>query len=121
VFPFIYDVNAAIANSYTALKPGGVLLATLSGISHICRYDYDRWGEYWRFTDLSAKRLFSDHFGADQVTITAHGNVLVTTAFLHALAVEELTPKELDYCDPNYQFLITVRAQKLGSPERTLA
>jgi hypothetical protein len=34
------------------LKPGGVLLATVSGISQISRYDMYRWGDYWRFTTL---------------------------------------------------------------------
>jgi hypothetical protein len=43
-FPFIYDVQGAITNTYTALKLGGVLLATLPGISQISRYDMDRWG-----------------------------------------------------------------------------
>jgi SAM-dependent methyltransferase len=113
VFPFIYDVNAAISNCHSALKPGGVMLATLSGIGQITRYDYDRWGDYWRFTDLTAKRLFGDCFGAMQVTVSTHGNVLAACAFLHGLAAEELTPKELNYNDPDFQFLITVRAQKL--------
>ena len=43
-FHCIYDLKSAIANSYRALKPGGVLLATFPGISQISRYDMDRWG-----------------------------------------------------------------------------
>ena len=53
VYPCIYDVRAAVANSFRALKDGGVLLATLPGISQICRYDMEQWGDYWRFTDAS--------------------------------------------------------------------
>ena len=60
----IFDFRAAIANCYRALKPGGVLLATFPGISQISRYDMDRWGDYWRFTDLSARRLFEEVFPA---------------------------------------------------------
>lgn len=111
-FPFIYDVPAALVNSYSALKPGGVLLATFPGISQISRYDMDRWGDYWRFTDASARRLFGHVFGDEQVTITTYGNVLVACAFLQGLAAEELKPKELNYHDPDYQLLITVRAEK---------
>ena len=109
-FLFIYDVRAAMANCYTALKPGGVLLATFPGISQISRYDMDRWGDYWRFTDASARRLFGDVFGPENMTVETHGNVLVACAFLHGLAAHELKPHELDYNDPDYQVLITVRA-----------
>ena len=33
VLPFIFDVRRAIASCHAALKPGGVLLVTVSGIS----------------------------------------------------------------------------------------
>ena len=46
--PFIYDVHAVMQTLYRILKPGGVLLATTSGLSHTSRYDMDRWGDYWR-------------------------------------------------------------------------
>ncbi len=109
---FIYDVKAAIANCYTTLKPGGVLLATFPGISQISRYDMDRWGDYWRFTTLSARRLFEDVFPAENVNVQSHGNVLIAIAFLHGLATQELKQKELEYHDSDYQVLITVRAVK---------
>jgi hypothetical protein len=48
---------------------------TLRRVTPVCRhmfargqpidFDYDRWGDYWRFTDQSAQRLFGDCFGAD--------------------------------------------------------
>ena len=109
---FIYDVQAAITNIYGALKPGGVLLATFPGISQISRYDMDRWGDYWRFTDASARRLFGDVFELENVKEETFGNVLSTCAFLHGLATHELKPEELDYHDPDYQMLITIRAKK---------
>ena len=112
VFPFIYDLEGALATSYRALKPKGVLLATLCGISQISRYDMDRWGDYWRFTDASARRLFETVFAPEDITIETHGNVLAACSFLHGLASEELKSFELDYCDPDYQIIITVRAKK---------
>jgi hypothetical protein len=111
-FPFIYDVQAAVSNAFAALKPGGVVLATFPGISQISRYDMDRWGDYWRFTDASARRLFGDVFGIENVTVHIHGNVLVACAFLHGLATHELKHEELDAQDPDYQVLLTVRAVK---------
>ena len=106
----IYDMTAAIQHSFRALKEGGVLLATLAGISQISRYDMDHWGDFWRVTEASAKRLFGDVFGAEFVTLRSYGNVLTACAFLHGLAAAELTREELDYHDPNYPILIGVRA-----------
>jgi len=111
---FIYDVKAALRHLYRVLKPGGVLLATFPGISQISRYDMDRWGDYWRFTTLSARRLFEEVFPPECLTIEARGNVLAAIAFLHGLAAEELRSEELDYHDPDYEVLITVRAVKAG-------
>jgi SAM-dependent methyltransferase len=110
--PFIFDARAAVRTLYRILKPGGVVLATLPGISQISRYDMERWGDYWRFTNLSAERLFGDIFGAQNVKVEAYGNVLVAAAFLYGLAAEELHPKELEARDADYQVVITVRAVK---------
>lgn len=111
-FPFVYAIKGAINQSCAKLRSGGVLLATFPGISQISRYDMDRWGDFWRFTDASARRLFDDVFGAGNVSVETHGNVLVACSFLHGLASHELTKKELDCNDPDFQVLITVRAVK---------
>lgn len=102
----------ALFTAYHALKPGGVLLASFPGISQISRYDMDRWGDYWRFTDASARKLFESVFGSGNVQIETHGNVLAACAFLHGLAAHELREEELNHHDPDYQVLITVRAIK---------
>ncbi len=112
VYPFIYDVRRAVANSFRTLKPGGVVLATVPGISQICRYDMMEWGDFWRFTDASAGRLFGDVFGPANVTVESHGNVLAACAFLHGLSSSDLRPAELDYHDRDYQLSISVRAVK---------
>lgn len=109
---FIYDVRSAVQTLHRILKPGGVLLATFPGISQLSRYDMDRWGEYWRFTTLSARRLFEEVFPPDGVSVEAYGNVLAAIAFLHGLAADELRQEELHYRDPDYEVLITVRAVK---------
>jgi SAM-dependent methyltransferase len=108
----IYDVRAAIESCHRFLRPGGTLLVTIPGISQISRYDMDRWGHYWAFTTKSAERLFGDIFEGGQVEVVAYGNVLASISFLHGLASEELTPRELDVHDPDYQLLIGVRATK---------
>jgi SAM-dependent methyltransferase len=109
---FIYDLRAALDHLHRILKPGGRLLATVPGISQISRYDMDRWGDFWRFTSLSARRLFEDTFPGANVTVQPYGNVLAAIAFLEGLAAEELKQAELDRRDLDYELLISVRAVK---------
>jgi SAM-dependent methyltransferase len=109
---FIYDVPSVIQTIYRILKPGGCVLVTIPGISHINRYEFDRWGDYWRFTTLASEKLFSAYFPVENLKIKAYGNIKVCIAFLHGIAYEELRKKELDYFDPDYELLITVQATK---------
>lgn len=107
----IYDVRSAIQTLYRILKPGGVLLVTLPGISQT----YDRtWGNHWcwNFTPLSAQRLFREAFPEAHVKIESFGNVLAAISFLHGLAKEELRQAELDYYEPGYEVTIAVKAMK---------
>jgi len=115
VLHLIRDIRAAIQHSYQALGPGGVLLATLPGISQICRDPQDRWADHWRFTSRSAQGLFEEAFGRDQVSVQARGNVLTAAAFLYGIAAEELESGELEYDDPDYEMLIEVTAKKPGA------
>lgn len=111
----IYDVKAAVRTLERILKPGGVLLATFPGISPIDRHN---WGYtwYWNFTSRSAQRLFSEEFCSDQLMVETYGNVLVAVAFLEGLAVSDLQQAELDYIDPSYEVVISVRAVKTEGP-----
>jgi SAM-dependent methyltransferase len=109
---FIYDVKAALTTLHRILKPGGVLLVTVPTIAQISRADMELWGDYWRFTSLAIRLLFEEVFPPAKVTVQAYGNVLVTTAFLYSLVSDDLKPSELDYVDPDQEFLIAVRAVK---------
>jgi SAM-dependent methyltransferase len=113
---YIFNTRAAIGTIYRILKPGGVVLATVPGIAQITRYDMQQWGEYWRFTTLSTRTLFTEHFGAEHVTVQSYGNVLATIARLHGILATELRPEELDYIDPDYDVIISIRAAKTGDP-----
>jgi SAM-dependent methyltransferase len=110
----IYEVEAAIATLQRMLKPGGVALVTIPGITQTCRPDRDLWGDYWRFTTLSARRLFESAFAPEGVSVEAYGNVLAASAFLYGLAAEELRREELEPRDPDYEMLIAVRSQRSG-------
>lgn len=111
---FIYDLPAVVNTIYRILKPGGVVLVTVPGISKISRYDMDRWGNYWSFTTKSARRLFEVAFPDENIHVDAYGNVLSSVAFLHGIASQELSKEELDFLDPDYELLITIVAEKLN-------
>ena len=106
----MFDTRSAFSGLHRILKPGGVLLVTIPGICQISRYDTDRWGDYWRFT------LFEEAFSPNDITVEHHGNVLVASAFLCGVSVEELRKQELDHNDADYPLVITVRATKRREP-----
>jgi SAM-dependent methyltransferase len=112
VLPFIRDPQAAVRTLHRILAPGGHVLATVPGISQIDRHEMERWGDYWRFTSLSARMLFERVFAPEQVTIDVYGNVLSAAGLLYGLASSELSQQELDFQDPDYEVVIAVRAVK---------
>lgn len=107
----IYEVRSALATCERILKPGGVLLLTSPGISHI---DYDQWEDtwLWSFTSASLRRLLAEVFPETHLTIDSHGNVFIATAFLYGMGVVEVTKEQLDFRDPHYQVIITAKAVK---------
>lgn len=107
----IYDMRAAIREIYRALRPGGVALVTVPGISRI---DRGRWSKewYWSLTEASARRLFSEVFGEKYVDVDSDGNVYAATLFLQGLAVEEADAGKLAEFDPCFPVIINIRATK---------
>ncbi|MEO5361006.1 MAG: class I SAM-dependent methyltransferase [Nitrospirota bacterium] len=112
VIQYIYDIRSALAALHRSLKPGGVLLATLPCIAQVSLEDMRLYGEYWRFTDASARLFFEEQFLPANVSLTLYGNVLASISFLHGLSAEELKSSELDHFDYQYQMVIGVKAVK---------
>ena len=107
----IFNLEQAVRRLHAALRPGGVLLLTVPGISQIDRGQWkDHW--CWSFTAVSMRKLFEPQFAAD-LEINTHGNVFAATAFLQGVALEEIDRAKLDIHDPAYPVIITLRARKL--------
>ena len=106
------DMRAALANTWRALSPGGVLLLTAPALGrHEARknFHHDRWrvtstGLQWLLTGLPDARA----------EITTYGNVLSCTAFLYGLAAEELRPEELQVFDREFPLVVAARVIKEG-------
>lgn len=107
----IYDMAAAVRQLHASLAPGGVALVTVPGISPV---DVGEWGGFWcwSLTETSARRLFAETFGEDNVEVETFGNLVAATALLRGAAAEELGARKLDVRDPAYPVTITVRARK---------
>jgi glycosyltransferase involved in cell wall biosynthesis len=108
---YTYDIKTALITLHRILKHGGVLLSTVSGISRNKKEDHDV-NRFWSFTALSAYKLCSEVFPESHISVSSYGNVMTATALMHGLAAEELSPRQLDFNDPLYQVVVTIRAVK---------
>ena len=108
---FIFDVSKAIDGIAYLLEDTGAALITVAGISQIWRFDMDRWGDYWRFTDKSLKKLFEDK-GFVIEYMETYGNCLVATSFIRGMSARELSRKQLDYKDRDYLLTICCVVKK---------
>lgn len=107
---FVYDARAALATLHRILAPGGVLLATVPGITKISPPEDEEFGEWWHFTARSVRRLAEEAFGEGNVEVEAYGNVLAAAGFLYGLAASDLRPEELDARDRLYEVIVGLRA-----------
>ncbi|MEG3439698.1 class I SAM-dependent methyltransferase [Pannus brasiliensis CCIBt3594] len=108
---FIYETRPALKTAHRILKPGGILLVTISGISPMSDPEWSR-GWFWNFTTLSARRLFEEVFPDGSFEVESFGNILSAIAFLQGLASRELRGEELEYRHPGFPVTIAVRAVK---------
>ncbi len=106
---YLFEPAVAIRHLHRSLKPNGVMLLTVPGITPL-RECGAAW--YWNFTDAAVERLLSEAFGPSAISVRSCGNLATVTAFLHGLSAEELREWELAPRDPAYQLLIVARAVK---------
>ncbi|SMC00401.1 Methyltransferase type 11 [Hymenobacter roseosalivarius DSM 11622] len=116
----IYEYKQALTTCYRILKPGGVLLITVPGITPI---DRGEWGKtwYWSFTDAALRRLLPESFPEETMVINSYGNVFAASAFLYGMGVSEVTPDQLDFYDSQFQVINTVKAVKPASIDKKTA
>lgn len=109
---FIYDIHSAVRNIYRLLKPGGVALVTAHCLGQLSLYDYHNWGEYWRFTDMSMRRLFEEVFDACEVTVQSWGNMKTAIAYQYGLCAEDLQREDYEIQDEQYPVIVTAVVRK---------
>lgn len=107
-FGVIDEYQKAIAECHRILKPGGVLLATVSTMAPL----HQRGSSYWRFNPLGAKYAFSKIFGTQNVSVSEYGNFHTGLAFWMGLAVEDMDENSFKKNDPEYPFILGIKAIK---------
>jgi len=109
VLQFVYDVRAAFTTVARILEPGGVLLVTVPGITKISPLEDEAFGDWWRFTARSIRRLAEETFADSHVGVRSYGNVLTAAAFLYGLAESDLRPTEISAHDPSFEVVVALR------------
>lgn len=108
----IYDAKAAARTMHRVLRPGGVLLLTVPGITQIPNGTPWAHTWFWAFTPLSVQRLLGDAFAGGTVQVAQYGNVLSAAAMLYGLSADDLRSDELAARDPDYPVIIGARAER---------
>ncbi len=105
------DVASAFETIHRVLKPGGVALITVPGVTQVCS---DEWAKIWRssFTQLSLSEHAEQEFHPSKCRYETFGNVLAAASLLYGVAAEELESDELDLFDEKYPVTITLRCTK---------
>ena len=104
---FVADPEAALANAYRSLAPGGVLLLTVPTTSRA-----DGPADRWRWTPAGLEELLGRCLPAEaEREVTGRGNVLTGVAFLMGLAASELRDDE--YADdPLFPLVVCARVRR---------
>lgn len=109
----IYDLKKAMKNIYLMLTDNGVALITMHANSQLSLYDDNRWGEHWRFTKKSIKKLALEAgFMENDIEIESYGNVKILTAFLYGLNSQQISSEDYDYNDEQYPLIISAKLTK---------
>jgi len=105
VLEHCYAPWIAVENIYKWLKPGGKCFAMVPSAVRIHTTPKDYWRPLpdafaWMFRNFSQQKLY------------VYGNTTTVIASYHGIAVEELTPDELDAFHPDYPVATCIVAEK---------
>lgn len=107
---YVADPDAAVANLWQSIAPGGTLLIT---VATTARCDPDAAAtDRWRFTPVGLETVVRRSCPGAVVEADGGGNLALAIAYLHGLAVEDLPSDVLDRNDPRFPVVATARVHK---------
>ena len=104
---FFRELDFCLRNSLRVVRPGGIILASASGIIRVEDAD-----DLWRFTPFGWRELLQRAWPGCELVVESEGNCLAVTAFNLGLAHEELKQEELNYCDELFPVAINIFCRK---------
>lgn len=111
VLQFIDDYEKAISEVRRILKTGGVLLATLPSMSRI-DVAAGLGNDFWRLTPAGARFVFLKYFEDRKLNVKGYGNASAGLGFWVGLAQEDTRKTSLDFNDPNFPIIVSIKAIK---------
>jgi SAM-dependent methyltransferase len=99
----LVDPEAGLANAWSCLAPGGVMLLTVPSLGPV---DLRLAHDLWRWTPQAFDRLLARVLPDAQREVVGYGNLVTATAFLHGIAAEELAPADFARSDPRYPLVV---------------
>ena len=85
---------------------------TANCLGQLSLYDYHNWGEYWRFTDQSMRKLFAEVFADHNIIVQSWGNIKTAIAYLYGLCAEDLKEEDFAFQDEQYPVIVTAVVRK---------
>ena len=102
------DLDGALRHALRVVRPGGAVLATAAGFVPLI----DDAPDYWHLAADGWREVALRAWPGCEVEVTSYGNCLSAVAAMLGLALEELTPGELDAQDPRYPVVVGVACRK---------
>lgn len=107
-FQHLQNIEGCLRQILRVVRPGGVILATAAGLLPLIPDGPD----YWRFSAAGWREMTNRVWSGCEIQVRAKGNCLSSVAAMLGLALEELSPSELDVEDPRYPVLVTIFCKK---------
>lgn len=107
-FGMIDDYGKAIQECHRILKKGGYILSTMSSMGQVNAFEH----HFWRWTKDAAQYAFDKYFPYSELEIKSYGNILAGQCFWVGLSLEEMKKEELDFNDPRYPVIVSIKARK---------
>jgi SAM-dependent methyltransferase len=107
---YVSDPSIAVANLWSALAPGGVLLLTVPAVAKIDHHARDV--DAWRWVPNGLRAQLVRGCPGGEIEVSAFGNALSGAAFLVGASAEDLGDHRVAEVDPEFPVLVAARVRK---------
>ena len=110
VLQLVPDIDKALSTVARILRPGGVLLITVCGITQSGHGEEGAF--HWAFFPAGLRHALARYFDPRKLVVTSHGNAGLAASFLMGLTAQQVPPDVRAVNDPEYAIVVAGRAVK---------